>query len=327
MLSTGGTIASRTDDRGVTRAQDSVSEILARVQTPPGVTVAGEDVERVGSYALTLADMAALSRRITAALRDPEIDGVVVTHGTDTLEASAFLAQLVHDDRRPVVFTGAMRAADVRDSDGPRNLTDAIAVAASPEAQGLDVVVVFDGEVLPAVGVRKMHTVGTAAFGAPETGRLGQVHGGALKTALVPGPALRARVDTTGLRGTDLDLDGVRVDIVASYPGADGELLHAAAAAGARGIVLEGTGAGNATPEICKQVSALVDRGVVVAVTTRVLAGPVTPVYGNGGGADLVAAGAVPLTWLRAPQALVLLASLLATGADVHRINDVLTVW
>jgi L-asparaginase len=112
------------------------------------------------------------------------------------------------------------------------------------------------------------------------------------------------------------DADGVRVDVVACYPDADATALRACVAAGARGIVLEATGAGNANPVICAAVAELIAAGVVVVTSTRVAAGPVTPIYGDGGGVDLLAAGAVPSGLLRPSQARMLLAALLGIHRD-----------
>ncbi|SDQ12665.1 asparaginase [Quadrisphaera sp. DSM 44207] len=327
VVSTGGTIASRTGADGVTRAEDPVDVLLRTARAPEGVELVGVEADRRSSFALGPVDIARLVARAEAALGDPDVLGVVVTHGSDTLEASALLAHLVHDDPRPLVLTGAMRAADVEDADGPRNLTDAVAVAASPQARGLGALVVFDGEVLPATGTQKVHTARTAAFAHPEAGPLGHVTGGAFVPLRGLADAEAERLRATGLTGRELDLDGVRVDVVPSYPGADGALLRAAVDAGARAVVLEGTGAGNANPALVAAVADVADRGVLVAVTTRVHAGPVAPAYGGGGGADLVAAGAVPLTRLRTLQAVVLLAALLATTDDPDRLRAVLALW
>jgi L-asparaginase len=111
-----------------------------------------------GSYLLTLDDMTAICAKIREALIDPLVVGVVVMHGTDTMEETAYLAELTRDDPRPVVFTGAQNSADSSEPDGPDNLADAIAVASSPEAAGRGVLLCFAGQIFPARGVRKTHT-------------------------------------------------------------------------------------------------------------------------------------------------------------------------
>jgi L-asparaginase len=136
-----------------------------------------------------------------------------------------------------------------------------------------------------------------------------------------------AGVVTRPLRRPALDLGafdpaGVRVDVVPTYPDADATALRACVAAGARGIVLEATGAGNANPAICAAVAEVTAAGVVVVTSTRVAAGPVTAIYGDGGGVDLLAAGAVPSGLLRPPQARMLLAALLGSHPEADAVRE-----
>ncbi|KQX66130.1 asparaginase [Angustibacter sp. Root456] len=308
VLATGGTIASRTNAQGSTVASASGAELLERLgRLDVDVTV--RDVFRVGSYLMTLERMHELAGQAQRVLTDPAVTGLVVTHGTDTIEETAFFLDLFVGSDRPVVVTGAQRPADAPDTDGPRNLADAIRVAAEPAAQGLGTVVVFDGAVFAAAGVRKVQTLASHAFGAPDHGPLGWVYGDSVSLSRRRGPR---RV----LPVADFDAARARVDIAACYPGADATALRALAAAGARGIVLEATGAGNANPDICATVEELTAQGVVVATSTRVACGPVASIYGDGGGADLLGAGAVPMGLLRPGQARVLLAALLGVHAD-----------
>ncbi|WP_205304313.1 asparaginase [Nonomuraea montanisoli] len=315
VLSTGGTIATRRDVQGVGLAKDGAGELLGRLPVEPGVEVDGVDVLCAGSYLFTPADMREVVLAVRAALADPGVLGVVVTHGTDAMEETAYLADLFHDDPRPVVFTGAQRPADAVDGDGPRNLADAITVAASGAARGLGALICFDGRVYAARGTRKTHTLAPAAFSAPDGGPLGRVRAGEVDITLTP-----SRPEPLDLGA--YDLDGVRADIVALYPGCDAGALRAAADAGATGIVLEALGAGNANPAVAAEVARLTGAGVVVALSTRVDAGPVAALYGNGGGADLVAAGAIPTGILRAPQARVLLGALLGCHRDPARVRE-----
>jgi L-asparaginase len=312
VLATGGTIASRSDaGRGAT-AQDAGQDLVAGLEPPPGIEIRVEDVVRVGGFRMTLDRVHDVARAVAAQLRDAAVTGVVVTHGTDTIEETAFFLDLFHGDPRPVVVTGAQRAADAPDSDGPRNLTDAITAAAAPAARGLGVLIGFGGQLFPARGTRKMHTLAADTFANPAGGPLGWVHGADVG------------VGTTPRRGPALPLDafdptGVRVDVIACYPDADATALRACVDAGARGIVLQATGAGNANPAICAAVAELTATGIVVVTSTRVAAGPVTAIYGDGGGVDLLRAGAVPSGLLRPSQARILLAALLG----MHRDADV----
>lgn len=284
LLATGGTIASRWDGSGH-RATIGGRDLLARVMVPPGCTVDATDIATVGSFAWQWTDLLAMLRGITTQLSGA-VDGVVVTHGTDTMEEVAFLAALLHDDPRPVVFTGAQRPYDDPAPDGPRNLTDALHVAASPIARNRGVLVSFDGEVFGAHGVTKLDTAGSHAFGAPGRGPVLRVTRNRVAPLAPAALPFRIPVDLAGAVPP-------RVDVVPLYVGTDDTLLRAALAAGAAGIVLAAFGVGNANPAIVNAVRDSTDAGVPVLVCSRVPGGPVYPFYRGGGGADLTDAGAV----------------------------------
>jgi L-asparaginase len=309
VLATGGPIASRADNRGGATAQDAGAALVARLDLPAGIEVRVRDVVRVGGFRMTLDRVHEVTRAVAMELRDDAVAGVVITHGTDTVEETAFFLDLFHDDPRPVVVTGAQRAADAPDTDGPRNLTDALTAAAAPAARDLGVLICFGGQLFPARGTRKTHTLAADTFTNPSGGPLGWVHGADVGVVTAPrrGPALPLDA---------FDPAGVRVDVVPCYPDADATALRACVAAGARGIVLEATGAGNANPAICDAVAEVTAGGVVVVTSTRVAAGPVAAIYGDGGGVDLLAAGAVPSGLLRPSQARILLAALLGIHDD-----------
>ncbi|QRP50491.1 asparaginase [Amycolatopsis sp. FDAARGOS 1241] len=298
LLATGGTISSRSRAElgGAAVASDGAGDLLRSTGGTHPLPVRVVDVLRVGSYTLDVDDMLLVCARIREALADPSVVGVVVTHGTDTMEETAFLADLVHADPRPVVFTGAQRAADAPAPDGPGNLARALALAGAPATRDRGVLVCFAGEVFPARGVRKSETLLAHAFSNPDDGRDGWAGDRPEPLPLPDG-------------GT-----GCRVDLVASYPGADAAHLRASLAAGAAGIVVQGTGIGNANPKLCEAVAEATAGGAVVVTSTRVHAGPVVPVYGAGGGKDLLAAGAIPAGLLRPSQSLVLLSLLLRLG-------------
>ncbi|WP_106278304.1 asparaginase [Geodermatophilus tzadiensis] len=314
VLATGGTIATRTDERGVSTARDSGADLLSRLGPGALPEVRVRDVLRVGSYRMTLAQATEVARAVAGELADPDVDGVVVTHGTDTTEETAFLLDLFHADPRPVVLTGAQRPADAPDGDGPRNLADAVTVAAAPATRDLGVLVAFGGQLFPARGTRKSHTLAADTFAAPDAGPLGRVDGATVRVERRP--VRRPPFDLAAF-----DPAGVRVDVVACHPDADATALHAFATAGARGLVLQATGSGNANPVICRAVAQLTAAGVVVVTSTRVAAGPVAALYGDGGGTDLLAAGALPAGLLRPSQARVLLAVLLGLHRDPDEVR------
>ncbi|SDO22975.1 asparaginase [Geodermatophilus sp. DSM 45219] len=315
VLTTGGTIASRPDPDGRVVAADSGDDLLRALLPIEDVDVRVEDVFRLGSYRLGLDDVRELARRVRAAAADA--DGVVVTHGTDTMEETAWFLDLAHGGPQPVVVTGAQRNAEATDADGPRNLRDAVRLACDPAARDIGVVVAMAGRVLSARQVTKVHSLAVDAFAAPDGGQLGRVDAEAVR--LVAVPRRRPAFDLDALDG-----EWPRVDVVPLHLGADGTFVRAAREAGARGIVLDAFGAGNVTPAVLSETEKALADGLLVLVTSRCHAGSVSPVYGAGGGADLAAAGALLAGDLRAPKARLLLTLALAAGGDADRAAEVL---
>jgi L-asparaginase len=292
VVTTGGTIASIADDSGVLRPARTGTELLgdARRDDVEVVDVAAKDSSR-----LTLGDWDMITAAITAAV-ERHADGVVVTHGTDTLEETALWLALTYDGAAPVVLTGAAKNADAPDADGPANLRDAIALAGRADARGLGVLISFGGAVLAPLGTQKI----AGGFDGPRvTDRVQRPFLGAVPAVSAP-----------------------RVDVVACYLGADATALDACVAAGARGVVLEALGSGNAPDAVVDAVRRHCAAGVAVAVSTRVPGGRVAAHYGPG--KELVDAGAVMVQRLRPPQARVLLMAALATGSPV---GEVLARW
>lgn len=320
VLATGGTIASATDPVAgrVLRSGEA-----ATVGLP---ALADFDVRTVpvfmqSSFALTAKHWDRLRRAVAEHLGAPRVVGVVITHGTDSIEETAYLLHLVHGDSRPVVVTGAIWPADAPESDGPSNLRDAVTIAASASARNRGVLVVFDGRVFAAPGTRKVDTTARAAFDSPDFGPVGSVREGHPVFAH-EAPPVTPLPTVPGCT----DLSSVRVDIVASYPGADDIALRAHAAAGAHGIILEATGSGNTPPQLVATVSELTDAGLIVVVSSRVHRGSITPLYGgHGGGRELVAAGAIAAGWMRPSQARIALMALLAGSVGHRGVRDVFT--
>jgi L-asparaginase len=305
LLATGGTIASGAGESGRV-ATASGRELLERTVLREPVDVTVEDLAARGSFTWSLDEVLALTRQVRTALAG-DVDGVVVTHGTDTMEESVFLASLLLDDDRPVVFTGAQRPFDDPAPDGPANLADAITTAASAEARGRGPLLCFDGHVFAARGVRKVDTLGAHAFHAPGRGPVLRVAGGRV---LPLTPAGRPPVVASPPAGLP------RVDVVSLYVGTDAALLRAAVDAGARGVVLAAFGAGNANPQVVEAVGELTGAGLPVLVCSRVPSGPVAPLYGGGGGVDLAGAGAVFGSDLSPWQGRLLLSVALACAPD-----------
>ncbi|MFF4320688.1 asparaginase [Streptomyces sp. NPDC001568] len=314
VISTGGTIASRWMGSGFAAEADG-REVMATAPLPEGITIEVVDLFRVNSPRLTTAHQLTLLRTVHEVLADPDVDGIVVTHGTDTLEESAFLVDLHHHDARSVVFTGSQLPMGSADGDGPGNLYDALLTAAT--TRGLGVLITFAGRVHAARGTVKTQAVALDAFADPSKELLGKIGFG--KVTMLREPQRPAPLALPAMPELP-----PRVDMVMHHADGDPLLLNAAVEAGARGIVLVGTGAGNATPEIVDAVAAAIARGVLVALTTRVAAGPVTEIYTHGGAVDLVAVGAVATGTLRAGQARIAVLSALLAGSDPAEQNRIL---
>ncbi len=295
VITTGGTIASRTTE-GVAEPVLAGRDLLRDVADLSQFRI--RNLMMKDSATLKLADMQAISHAITEEFGDPGVRGVIVLHGTDSMEETSFLAELQQTDLRPVVFTGAQFTADDERSDGPANIKLAVRTVLdwSPEEDanpaGGNVRVAFDGMVFVPRGLYKASTDSEDAF---------------------------AQFNPSGqmTRLPDSDVSGIRVDVVLVPPGSDSVQIDASIAAGARGIVLACPGSGNSTPEVVEAVRRHVSNGVAVIVTSRVPQGLLSPIYGGGGGRyDLVEAGAIYSHFLRSSQARILLAALLASGAD-----------
>ncbi|MEV5822562.1 asparaginase [Micromonospora haikouensis] len=301
VLATGGTIASRLAPDGTLAVTDSVAELLGNVPDLADVEICGFDLSRRPSFTLTLDDMLGTVRAVRAKLAGG-FAGVVVTHGTDTLEEAAYLTgQLTSRDAR-VVLTGAQRGADEPDSDAARNLLDAIRVVTAPEPVGA--AIVLGGVACAAVEGRKVHTSAVSAFSGGPAGALALVD---------PDGVLRLSAPVRGGHYADRPVPDrlPRVDLVKLVAGADGTHLRASLRAGAAGVVVEAFGAGNAPPSVAEAVREADKQGVPVVITSRTGAGRVRPIY-SGGGADLAQAGALFAGDLTGSQARVALALALA---------------
>jgi L-asparaginase len=222
------------------------------------------------------------------------------------MEESAFLADLVVAADKPIVFTGAQRQADEPDTDGPRNLANAIRLAAS-ELRGLGVAILFDQEFHAARDATKIHAYRVGAFNSAGHGSLGEIDGE--RIVLHRRPMLRATIPTKRVEPA--------VDLIKLVMGSDVRFIRCAIQSGAKGIVIEGFGRGNATLAVVEGVREAVGAGLPVVIASRCPQGRVQPIYGNGGGKDLATAGALFAGDLTGVKARVLLSVLL--GAELPR--------
>jgi len=284
ILGTGGTIAGTAadagDNVGYTAAQRSVQQLLAAVPALAGQAIEAEQVAQLDSKDMDHATWQHLAQRVAAQLARADVAGVVVTHGTDTLEETAWLLQRVLAPAKPVVLVAAMRPATALAADGPQNLLDAVAVVRTPGARG--VVAVLVGQVHAAGDVRKLHPYRADAFGSGDAGPLGVVEEGRLRRWR-DWPA-----------GTPLGVDLLAgdpaawpwVEIVTSHAGARPAALQALVRAGVRGLVLAATGNGTVHQALQPALDAAAVAGVPVWRCTRCASGVLV-------GADTGPAGAM----------------------------------
>ena len=286
VIATGGTIASRPGDDQLTG-----SALIEAVPQLAGVAqVEVEEFSRIGSSGMTPNHWLLLAKRINELLdAEPDISGVVVTHGTDTMEETAYFLHLTIKDPRPVVLTGSMRSATAVSADGPANLLTAVRVAADTNAAGRGVLVVLNDEIHSARDVRKTDNNRTDTFVSVEWGALGVVD--------LDGVTFRRSGETLHTVQALPSVAGVEtlptVPIVADFVGNDATVLQNWIEQGVAGIVVQGFGGGRTSPEMRRAISEITRAGTLVVLASRVLEGRVIG-SGQQAQAGVVAAGDLP---------------------------------
>ena len=307
---TGGTISMRADPQaGGNVPTLRGDEILARTPGLAGIAdVEAIDLGLTPASHFTWTALFGILDVVRGALADPAIDGAVVVQGTDTIEETAFFWDLLLTGPKPVVVTGAMRTSDAPDYDGPANLRDAVRAAADPALRDQGVCVVLAGSIDAADDVTKTHSDRLDTFRSLNRGPVGRVEG---HRVVVDAPR-------HGRRRVAADAAAERVHLVTAHVAMDGTLLDAAVAAGADGLVVAATGAGNTSAELLGAAQRAMDAGIPLALTTRAGSGAASAAYAfPGGGATWVRAGAMLAGTLGGPKARVALA--LGIGAGLRR--------
>ena len=317
VLACGGTISSTRSEGGATPTLGAEDLVAGLPNATPGLTIASRTFSTIPSPHMTLDDVLRLHREIVRSIdADASITGVVVTHGTDTLEEVAFALDVLWDRDIPIVITGAMRNPSTVAPDGMANLAAAIATAASDVAIGLGVLVVFNDEIHAARFVRKGHPSNVSAFESPTVGRLGHITEGRPYLLLAPRsrPLLRSM-----LQGMVPTTAVAPVALLKLTMGDDGRLLRHLLADGYCGLVVEGLGGGHVTPGFIES-EALEEilRTIPVVLTTRAGTGVAlhTTYDFVGSEIDLLRRGFVPTGILDGPKSRILLSLLLAGGAE-----------
>lgn len=324
ILFTGGTISMRIDARtGSAVPALGGLDILAHVpQLAEVADVELEDVSRLPGPHVTPEHMWRLARRVAAWLERPDVDGVVVTHGTDTLEETAYFLDVAIASDKPVVLVGAIRTMSEPSWDGPANLVHAVKVAASAASRGRGVVVAMNEQILSAREVEKVHTEAAASFQSREFGPVGVVDAGVvryLRTVPRESPWRDAEADGL-LRVKRYEPD---VDLVKVTAGADGRFVRCSVAAGARGLVLEALGRGNVPPSMLDDIERAV-HAIPIVLTSRCGAGSVRERYGyEGGGRGLRDLGLIFAGRLSGVKARIKLMLALGFTTDAARLREI----
>ena len=314
MFFTGGTISMRFDPAlGGAVPALSPGDILGMTGDLAALAqIETHDVARLPGPHMTPARMLDMAHRIAEVLRQPGITGAVVTHGTDTLEETACLVDLVLGSGKPVVFTGAMRSSSDLSWDGPANLRAALRVAADPACQGLGSVVVWNDRILAAADVTKTHTESVDTFQERDLGCLGLVDRDRIlmqRRQPVRPPFSCERLEEA-------------VEVVKLSAGSDGRMVGAAIGLGARGLVIEGLGRGNVPITALPEVLKAIDSGIPVVITSRCPRGRVLDTYAyEGAGRGLRQRGAILGGLLPGHKARIRLMLLIGAGKDREAIR------
>jgi L-asparaginase len=275
ILATGGTIAgaaATATQAGYTSGAVTIDAMLAAV---PGIqdiaNIKGEQISNVGSQDMTFEIMLTLAKRINALLSQKDVAGVVITHGTDTMEETAFFLNLVVKSDKPVVMVGSMRPSTAVSADGPLNLFDAVGVAVDPNSRGRGVMVVMNDWIHGAHSLTKTSTTAIQTFMSPLRGLVGISSYG--KNDFYNSPQWK---HTTA---SEFDISNVsqlpRVDILYAYADMSADLIDASVAKGAKGIVIAGVGNGNMNAASLRAVANAARKGIVVVRSSRVVTGTV----------------------------------------------------
>jgi L-asparaginase len=310
MIATGGTIAMKIDPiKKAPVPAISGEDLLSTV--PEIAKVARIEVINLANVPSDYMDpvlWVKLQKAVLVALARPEVAGVIVSHGTDTLEETAYFLDLTVNHEKPIVLIGAQHNASERDFDGPRNLVNAARICVSPEAKGKGAMIALNNQINAAREVSKTHTSDVETFKSGDFGFLGNVDSD--RVLFYRTPSRRQHIPLTQ--------DNMPyVEIVAMFGGADGTMIKAAVAAGAKAIVVQGLGWGNMNIPMYEAVLEAIAKKVVVIVSTRVPNGRVLPVYGfKGGGKTLKDAGAVMADNLSPQKARILAMLVLQKTSD-----------
>lgn len=276
ILATGGTIAgagSSATGSSYTAGQVAINELISAVPELNEVAnITGEQIVKIGSQDMSDEVWLKLAHYLNELLKRQDVDGVVITHGTDTMEETAFFLNLTVKSNKPIVLVGAMRASTALSADGPLNLYNAVITAGAKESEGRGVMIVMNGLIIGAHAALKMNTIDVQAFQAPNSGALGYVFNGKVhyNQSTDKLHTTQSAFDVTGLDKLP------KVGIIYSYSNVDSEALDALIANKYMGIVHAGVGNGNIHKNLFSKLTDASRKGILVVRSSRVPTGPTT---------------------------------------------------
>jgi len=269
IVATGGTIAGSAGSATEAGYQSGAVGVDILIQAVPQLKeiadVKGEQVASIGSQDMNDEVWIKLANRVNELLASPDVDGVAITHGTDTLEETSYFLNLVVKSDKPVVMTGSMRPSTAMSADGPLNIYNAVAIAGDPNARGRGVLVAIDDDIHSAHDVIKSHTTDVATFTSHEAGLVGAVLFGSDVWYRTPAQVHTKDSDLAIVPGKGLP----RVDIIYAHANMSPDLIDAAVEKGAKGLVIAGVGDGNMTAPAMEAVKRAIAKGVVVVRSSR----------------------------------------------------------
>jgi len=273
ILATGGTIAGSASSATNSSYSAGQVGIQTMINATPGIeklaNVTGEQISNVGSQDMSIEIWLKLANRINELLAQKDVDGIVITHGTDTQEETAYFLNLVVKSDKPVVTTGAMRSSTSISAEGPLNLYNAVAIAASEESRGKGVLVTLNDQIHSARDVSKMNTTNVGSFVSPIKGVMGGVFYGRLGYFREPATKHTTSSEFSVKNVTSLP----RVDIIYGCTDMSPDLIPMLVNAGAKGIIIAGVGNGNMTEATLNAAKKASDQGVIIVRSTKVATG------------------------------------------------------
>jgi L-asparaginase len=319
LIATGGTIAMKIDP--VKKAPVPAISGEDLISTVPEIAsvakIEVENLSNIPSDYMSPDSWVSLQKAVVATLARPEVAGAIVSHGTDTLEESAYFLDLTVASNKPIVLIGAQRNASEKDFDGPRNLFNAARICVTPEAAGKGAMIAMNNQINAAREVVKTHTSDVETFKSGDYGFIGSADND--RVIFYRTPTRRQHIPL-------LQDKLPAVEIISMYAGADGAMINAAVAAGAKGIVVQALGWGNVNKPMFAAIKNAIAKGTSVVISTRVHNGRVLPVYGfEGGGKTLQQAGAIFADNLSPQKARILLMLALQTtnkAGDIQKLFD-----